>query len=94
MQEINNGDDLYAAASVITVDLAAPLTSAERAVIGWQYGRHGGFFTSLWKAITQADSGNLVRLYKAFPDHILGYTAYIHNPGWWDAVVRKMGKEV
>ena len=93
MQEINNGDELYAAANALTVDLAAPLTDIEKAVVGWQYGRHGGFFTSLWKAIVKADSGNLVRLYRAFPEQVLGYAAYGRNPGWWEAVENKLRKE-
>ena len=90
MLEIINGDELYEAARELRVDLAAPLTDIEKAVIGWQYKRHGGFFSALWEAIVKADSGNLVRLYRAFPDQVLGYAAYGHNPGWWEDVENKM----
>lgn len=90
MLEIINGDELHEAANELTVDLAAPLTDIEKAVVMWQYKRHGGFFTALWDAIVKADSGNLVRLYRAFPEHVLGYAAYGHNPGWWEQVERKL----
>lgn len=88
--EIENGDDLHVAALRLNVDIKAPLTPAERAVIAWQSGMGGDFFTALWKAIVRADSGNLVNLYRAFPDHILGYVAYAHTPGWWQRVQCKL----
>lgn len=39
----------------------------------------GSFFKSIANAITIADSENLGKLYKAFPELVDGYTIYIRN---------------
>lgn len=44
-----------------------------RAVIKWQYGLFGGFYSALFGAITRADEQNLHNLSLGFPDEVGGY---------------------
>lgn len=39
----------------------------------------GSFFKSIANAITIADSENLAKLYKAYPELVDGYTVYIRD---------------
>lgn len=79
---VNEGKELC-------VDFDAPLTDTERSVVDWQYKRYGSFFSKLFDAFVCADGGNLVNLYRAFPEQVLGYVAYGHNLCWWPDVVEK-----
>lgn len=50
----------------------------DRAAVKWQYCRAtmGRFEDRLWSTIEHADSGNLARLSKGFPEHVTGYLKY------------------
>lgn len=51
--------------------------AGEISLLKWQYREHGGFFTALWSAISQADDDNLDRLSFGFPDHVQAYRDYV-----------------
>lgn len=86
-------DELVAFAKTLVVDPhGTTLNPYEEAVRKWKYGEHGGFFSNLWCAIVKADFGNLLKLYNAFPVEIVGYVAYGHKEGWWEAVAEKMAR--
>jgi len=68
------------------------LNAEQLAVYKWQQGLHGSFFSNLWKAIIQADGGNLNALEKGFPDEVGGYKKYAWESGWWKGVQEKAGK--
>lgn len=67
------------------------LSDEEMAVVRWQYRMNGGFYTSLWDAITKADDVNLNRLAYGFPAEVEGYILYTRTAGWWPEVQRKIG---
>jgi len=91
VEEFMDSSTLLAAANDLTVDVDAPLTEAEKFVFNWQYKRAmGSFRTALTEAIIRADFTNLARLYKAFPDEVVGHVAYGHNPDWWPRVQDKL----
>ena len=62
------------------------LNAEEQAVMEWQYGILGGFKSTLWEAITRADSQNLEALGKGFPDEVNGYKKFAHVSGWFESV--------
>jgi len=62
------------------------LPPEELAVVKWQFGIYGHFFTALWKAIEFADEGNLMLLARAFPTEVNGYLQYTRQKGWWTRV--------
>ena len=45
----------------------------DKAVIKWQFGLHGDFYTALWEAIIRADDKNLMYLSRGFPTEVRGY---------------------
>ncbi len=46
-----------------------PFTSEERTlIVDWQFKRGGGFYTKLLDAMCQADSGNLAKFERGFPE--------------------------
>jgi len=57
------------------------LTKEEKAVVEWQYGYCGGFYKSLWQAISTADSNHLNRLEMGFPVEVGGYRRFIGERG-------------
>lgn len=48
-------------------------SKAEKCAVKWQYDFYGGFFKSLFECIARADSDNLARLAKGFPDEVQGF---------------------
>jgi len=92
LYNIDNFPQLIAVARSLVVYPTREMFLPERAIIDWQYGFAGGFRRDLFAAASRADGGNLVNLYKAFPNEILGYTAYGHAEGWWPAVQTKARK--
>lgn len=66
------------------------LTEVERAAAKWQYDMHGDFYTTLFKAIMQADERNLQRLSAGFPIEVEAYRLYMHEAGWWVKVEAKL----
>lgn len=51
-------------------------TASAKAVVKWQFGLYGDFYTTLWNAIKMADEENLGRLHKGFPTEVEGYLAW------------------
>jgi len=70
----------------------AKLTPGERSLYEWQFKMSGGFFTSLWDAISRADSQNLYHLEKAFPSHLKAWGRYQGESGWWEELVERVGR--
>lgn len=68
------------------------LTIGEVELIQVQYdGSIGSFKRSLWKAIMGADSNNLDRLAKAYPEQISAYRRYTGEDGYWVDVLTRAG---
>ena len=66
------------------------VTPAEGELISWQYKLSmGGFKEALWDAIRQADGSNQDALYLAFPEQIVAYRRFSHEPGYWQDVLRR-----
>lgn len=59
------------------------LNDGERALVEWQYRMAGGFTTSLFELMSQADNSNLNRLSRAFPEHVAAFRDYAHERNWW-----------
>jgi len=53
---------------------------------GWQFGGLGGFENKLSLTMAHADGSNIMRLYKGFPEKVVGMRAYQIKPGFWDLV--------
>lgn len=60
------------------------ITEAEWQLIFWQRGTAGSFTKALFTAATHADSTNLYRLEKGFPDLIAAFRNYSQAPGYWE----------
>lgn len=71
-----------------TMDLDK-LTQGELFVVKWQYGRLGGFMTSLAETIGRADVINKVKLKLAYPDEVDAMINFYEVDGWWDEVQKK-----
>lgn len=67
------------------------LTTGEQSLVKWQYNEHGGFYTTLWKAITIADGWNLARLERGFPEHVQAYRRFASEKDYWPDIQRKLG---
>lgn len=65
------------------------VTVAEWRLIFWQRGTAGSFNTALFNAATCADTINLARLERAFPELIGVYRRYANEPGYWEALQRR-----
>lgn len=59
-------------------------------LIEWQFGMTGGFYTSLFHLIRQADDTNRARLRLAFPDEVDAFQQYHYVEGWWPDVMEKL----
>jgi len=62
------------------------LTAAEVALVQWQFGLHGSFFSHLWRAIASADHRNSARLSLGFPAEVAAYEAFSRVSGYWENV--------
>jgi len=62
------------------------LTKGEMFIWEWQYRTHGHFHTYLAKALSIADTGNLKRLKKAFPDETQAMINFHTKEDWWPGV--------
>lgn len=65
------------------------LSFGEVQLVQWQYDMHGGFMSSLWKAISCADGGNLILLSKGYPDEVEAYRRFSSEPGYWEDVQKR-----
>lgn len=62
----------------------------------WDMDNGGSFKKSLIDSMMRADSNNIQKLYKGFPDLVNGYVAYSHNMDWdtFLGTVRGMGLDI
>ena len=67
------------------------LTPGERFIVEWQFNITGDFKTSLANALMYADTHNIERLRKGFPDEVEAYQNYTNTKGWWEDVRKKAG---
>jgi len=65
------------------------LTEEETIIIYWQLELLGGFYTTLMKAITLADTEHLDKLALSFPVHVNAYKRFSTESGWWQTVTTK-----
>lgn len=59
------------------------VTEAEKDLYYWVYEQLGSFSTYLFKAIANADSSNLFKLSKGFPEEVQVYKRYANEEGYW-----------
>jgi len=52
-------------------------------VYKWQYKQLGGFDQKLASIISHADGGNIIKLYKGFPDQVVAMRAFSIKTGFW-----------
>ena len=68
------------------------ITQAEQRLVDWQYaGKSESFFLNLFRAISKADTFNLVRLSMGFPDEVEAYRRFANESGYWQDVQRRAG---
>lgn len=63
-----------------------------QSLIKWQFGEHGGFHTTLWKAISTADGHNLHCLSLGYPLEVAAYRRYAGEMGWWQNLLEQLRK--
>lgn len=69
-----------------------PITEAEWQLIFWQRGTAGSFTKALFTAACYADMANLYQLEKGFPKLIGVYRSYANEPGYWEALQRRVNE--
>ena len=52
-------------------------------VYKWQYRQLSGFDQKLASIISHADGGNIIKLYKGFPDQVVAMRAFNIKSGFW-----------
>ena len=62
------------------------LSLGERHLFDWYYKVAGGFFGSLFDLMSHADSENLQKLSKAFPEEVEAFMNYRNVPGYFEAL--------
>lgn len=72
------------------LDEFTKLTPGEQSLYKWQMNQHGGFYTALWKAISTADEGNLMKIARGFPGEVRAYKRFIYEMGWWEETLRRV----
>lgn len=65
-------------------------TESEKAVVKWQFGLYGSFYSKLFIAMMSADHINLKRLELAFPDEVRGFRAFREG----DELANKIDKAI
>ena len=69
----------------------ANVSYGEAELIKWQYRMQGGFKSTLWDAISKADTGNQQLLAKGFPDEVEAYRRFSGESGYWEDVLLRAG---
>ena len=67
------------------------LTVGERFIVEYEYDLSGSFKHNLAEAIFRADTENLNKLRKGFPDEVIAVLNYRDTPGWWEDVKERAG---
>lgn len=70
----------------------AELDQGEIDLYFWQYKKLGRFKEHLFKTISKADTVNLNKLKKGFPEQVDAYRNYSNTNGYWEYVKLKMEK--
>ena len=52
----------------------------------WQYNKLGGFLTKIFDAMVVADTSNLNKIAKGFPQQVQAYKNYGNLSGFWEQV--------
>lgn len=65
-------------------------TEGELNLYKWQMGYSGSFFRNLFTTMTSADSQNLTRLGKAFPEEVEAYRRYGNEAGYWEDLQKRI----
>ena len=63
--------------------------SGEEFIYFWQYNLLGSFSTNLANTIACADTKNLEKLRKGFPEEVEAMQNFHHKKGWWEEVEKK-----
>lgn len=71
------------------------LTEGEKNLLRWQYRLHGegSFQEGLWKVIARADSTNIGKLARAFPEELTAYVHFAHTGEFKRKCYRILGRE-
>lgn len=67
------------------------LTEAEWRLVHWQRGTLGSFYSALWKAISQADAFNLIKLRGAFPEDVDAFVNFSTKEDYWESIQERAG---
>ena len=72
---------------ILNTDLTAIYNDSDVSfLLGWQFGRLGGFDHKLARVLAHADGGNIIKLYKGFPAKVIAMRAYQIKDGFWQFV--------
>ena len=66
------------------------LSLEEQAIVKWQFGLYGHFYTALFNSIKMADEHNLAKLAKAYPIEVGGFIKFKEQEGWWEGVGERL----
>lgn len=69
------------------------INEGEKIFCEWQLGQTGGFFKHLIEAIIRADSTNMEKLSKSFPDLVAAVNCYQNVEGYWEDLKRRYEQE-
>ena len=62
------------------------LTNADYELYAWAMGGKSSFMNNLFQAMSKADTVNLSRLSRGFPEEVDAYRRYTREAGYWDSV--------
>jgi hypothetical protein len=68
------------------------VTEAEKDLYYWVHDQLGSFSTHLFKAIASADTSNLNKLSKGFPDEVQVYKRYANEENYWADLKQRIEK--
>jgi len=66
------------------------VSEAEYELYYWQFSDGDNFSTRLFQAISKADTSNLNKLAKGFPEEVAVYRRYANDDGYWDDVQKRI----
>lgn len=65
------------------------MNEGERKLCEWQYELSGSFYSSLFKAMSCADSINLARLEMGFPEEVEAFRRFCNESGYWKSLQKE-----
>jgi len=65
------------------------MNEGERKLCEWQYEMTGSFYTTLFKAMSSADSFNLARLAIGFPEEVNSLQRFRNEEGYWESLQKE-----